>query len=402
MTTDCLPHQVHLVHEHPIPAVLLRLGRLLRIVRVLRSYKRMRDLILTIALMLPSILNVGLLLSILMYVYAILGRQLFAFLAGPEAGGGVNGGITEERNFQTFGSSLLVVFQVLTEDGWSKIMADAMLVEENGECVQALGNCGTLAAIPFFISFHLIGSYVLLNLVVASMLEVYSRLHRESRSLFSAHDLELFNRAWAILDPDASNFIFATEVPELLRLLGNKVLIAMPLVANSEGEGALPSTALPPVPFQLLQYNGMVTYQDVMVELVEHNYFKVNSELVDEAALRKVADSGFRRPLEPDEFPSPRSIERRKRHNERRKRRAPEAKARLSRLIALSVFMRGLRDRRLTGMPRGAPDSAPHSAPDSAPAASAAPAAAGTPPSANAVVPAAAPVAAPTPMLEEL
>ena len=400
MTTDCLPHQVHLVHEHPIPAVLLRLGRLLRIVRVLRSYKRMRDLILTIAWMLPSILNVGLLLSILMYVYAILGRQLFAFLAGPEAGGGVNGGITEERNFQTFGSSLLVVFQVLTEDGWSKIMADAMLVEENGECVQALGNCGTLAAIPFFISFHLIGSYVLLNLVVASMLEVYSRLHRESRSLFSALDLELFNRAWAILDPDATSFIFATEVPELLRLLGNKVPIAMPPVANPEGEGTLPSTALPAVPFQLLQYNGMVTYQDVMVELVEHNYFKVNSELVDEAALRKVADSGFRRPLEPDEFPSPRSIERRKRHNERRKRRAPEA--RLSRLIALSVFMRGLRDRRLTGMPRGAPDSAPLSAPDSAPAASAAPAAAGTPPSANAVVPAAAPVAAPTPMFEEL
>ena len=400
MTTDCLPHQVHLVHEHPIPAVLLRLGRLLRIVRVLRSYKRMRDLILTIAWMIPSILNVGLLLSILMYVYAILGRQLFAFLAGPEAGGGVNGGITEERNFQTFGSSLLVVFQVLTEDGWSKIMADAMLVEENGECVQALGNCGTLAAIPFFISFHLIGSYVLLNLVVASMLEVYSRLHRESRSLFSAHDLELFNRAWAILDPDATSFIFATEVPELLRLLGNKVPIAMPPVANPEGEGTLPSTALPAVPFQLLQYNGMVTYQDVMVELVEHNYFKVNSELVDEAALRKVADSGFRRPLEPDEFPSPRSIERRRRHNERRKRRAPEA--RVSRLTALSVFMRGLRDRRLTGMPRGAPDSAPHSAHDSAPAASAAPAAAGTPPSANAVVHTAAPVAAPTPMFEEL
>ena len=400
MTMDCLPHQVHLVHEHPIPAVLLRLGRLLRIVRVLRSYKRMRDLILTIAWMIPSILNVGLLLSILMYVYAILGRQLFAFLAGPEAGGGVNGGITEERNFQTFGSSLLVVFQVLTEDGWSKIMADAMLVEENGECVQALGNCGTLAAIPFFISFHLIGSYVLLNLVVASMLEVYSRLHRMSRSLFSELDLELFNRAWAILDPDATSFIFATEVPELLRLLGNKVPIAMPPVANPEGEGTLPSTALPAVPFQLLQYNGMVTYQDVMVELVEHNYFKVNSELVDEAALRKVADSGFRRPLEPDEFPSPRSIERRRRHNERRKRRAPEA--RVSRLTALSVFMRGLRDRRLTGMPRGAPDSAPHSAHDSAPAASAAPAAAGTPPSANAVVHAAAPVAAPTPMFEEL
>ena len=202
------------------------------------------------------------------------------------------------------------------------------------------------------------------------------------------------------MDPDATNFIFATEVPELLRLLGNKVPIAMPLVASSEGEGALHSTELPPVPFHLLQYNGMVTYQDVMVELVEHNYFKVNSELVDEAALRKVADSGFRRPLEPDEFPSPRSIERRKRHNERRKRRAPEA--RLSRLIALSVFMRGLRDRRLTGMPRGAPDSAPHSAPDSAPAAYAAPAAAGTPPSANAVVPAAALVAAPTPMFEEL
>ena len=400
MTTDCLPHQVHLVHEHPIPAVLLRLGRLLRIVRVLRSYKRMRDLILTIAWMIPSILNVGLLLSILMYVYAILGRQLFAFLAGPEAGGGVNGGITEERNFQTFGSSLLVVFQVLTEDGWSKIMADAMLVEKNGECVQALGNCGTLAAIPFFISFHLIGSYVLLNLVVASMLEVYSRLHRMSRSLFSELDLELFNRAWAILDPDATSFIFATEVPELLRLLGNKVPIAMPPVANPEGEGTLPSTALPAVPFQLLQYNGMVTYQDVMVELVEHNYFKVNSELVDEAALRKVADSGFRRPLEPDEFPSPRSIERRRRHNERRKRRAPEA--RVSRLTALSVFMRGLRDRRLTGMPRGAPDSAPHSAHDSAPAASAAPAAAGTPPSANAVVHTAAPVAAPTPMFEEL
>ena len=274
---------LHMILD-PMIMRIFRILRILLIVRVPRKFRRFRDLVLTVVYMLPSILNIGMLISILMYVYAILGRQLFARLAGPDAGGGANGGITNERNFQTLGSSLLIVSQVLTEDGWSKVMADCLLNDDerfSGMCSYEVGDCGSVVAVPYFISCHLLGSLVLLNILIASIIETYSALHRLKQNLLSPIDVEVFTRVWASCDPTASGFVLAAELPELLESL--RVPLAVPKCST---DGQRPTLSL-----QIPQYEGFVAYQDVLVWILEHNYFRANADNIDEAALRSIVDS---------------------------------------------------------------------------------------------------------------
>ena len=63
------------------------------------------------------------------------------------------------------------------------------------------------------------GSFVLLNLIVAVILENFATLHNSKPHLIAAADIELFVVAWADFDPDATNFIPTVELPALLLTL---------------------------------------------------------------------------------------------------------------------------------------------------------------------------------------
>ena len=145
-------------------------------------------------------------------MFSVLGVNLFTFVAEGEH-------LTEDRNFKTMGSTMLLLFQCLTGDDWSGLMTDAAVTEDSGTCSEHLGNCGSSAAIPFFISFQLIGSFVFLNLVVAVILENFSSLGSMRSDLVSASDLELFKEAWATFDPDANQKIPARHLPELVMMV---------------------------------------------------------------------------------------------------------------------------------------------------------------------------------------
>ena len=59
-------------------ALLIRSFRLLRIVRLLKRAKSLRVIFNTLIVTIPSLANVGGLLLLLLFIYAILGVQLFA------------------------------------------------------------------------------------------------------------------------------------------------------------------------------------------------------------------------------------------------------------------------------------------------------------------------------------
>ena len=69
-------------------------------------------------------LNIGALLFIIMFMYAVLGVTLFTFVARQD-------NLDHSRNFDTIGNAFLVLFQALTGDGWSNIMDDAMINESD-------------------------------------------------------------------------------------------------------------------------------------------------------------------------------------------------------------------------------------------------------------------------------
>ena len=101
-------------------------------------------------------MNVSALLGLLVFVYAVLGVHLFTFVRH-----GAN--IADDNNFDTLPQAALLLFQCLTGDGWAMFMVDASVSAETGRCSEAAGDCGSRLAVPYFVSFQIIGAFVFLN-----------------------------------------------------------------------------------------------------------------------------------------------------------------------------------------------------------------------------------------------
>ena len=67
---------------------------------------------------------------------------------------------------------------------------DAMVGPERGcDPNMVPTDCGSRSAIPFFISFVLIGAFILLNMIVAVVLDNFTALGEVSSNLVSASDI---------------------------------------------------------------------------------------------------------------------------------------------------------------------------------------------------------------------
>lgn len=78
--------------------------------------------------------------------------------------------IDDTANFDNFPFALLTLFRVATGDNWSDLMIACMI--QPPDCSREEGDCGTYAAVPYFLSFVLLITIVLLNLFTAVVIEV--------------------------------------------------------------------------------------------------------------------------------------------------------------------------------------------------------------------------------------
>ena len=85
-------------------AIVARLARLMRVTRLVSAFPELRLIIGTMVKSIPSMGHVIVLLSLLLYVYAVLGFHFFR-----EA---------DPAHWQTLGAALLTLFQMLTLEGW--------------------------------------------------------------------------------------------------------------------------------------------------------------------------------------------------------------------------------------------------------------------------------------------
>ena len=200
----------------PIPPTVLRVirvARVLRIVRLLKNLKGLRRLLLTLVFALPALANLAALFSLVLFMYAVLGVNMFTFVRQGEA-------LTKYSSFETFGGACLLLFQCLTGDGWSAIMDDCMINEERGCDPEASpSDCGTPLALPYFISFTIIGTFAYLNIVIAVILDHFSTLGSENPDLVSATDIADFSETWQLYDPGATGKIATSQLPALVQEL---------------------------------------------------------------------------------------------------------------------------------------------------------------------------------------
>jgi len=194
--------------------------RFLRIFRVIRHLHSVQILASTLLLAIPSILSVMALMMIWMFVYAGIGTQLFANVKYGET-------LNKDANFQSFTSSFLLLFQVITGEGWRQYMYDLMVTEPF--CVDdgsKTSDCGFPdGAVLYFVTYVIAMGYIFTNLFVAAILDhVTFGVLREDAVITPAH-LYDFQRVWSAFDPDATGFVGLHRVDELVHHLGAPLAI---------------------------------------------------------------------------------------------------------------------------------------------------------------------------------
>ena len=119
-----------------------RLARLLRVLRLISALPELRLIVSTLMRSIPSMINVIMLLSIIFYIYAVAGYHLFHDV--------------DPVHWRNLGISLLSLFRVVTLEDWTDIMYAALEVH--------------WWAWAYFVSFVVIGTFVVINLFIAVVL----------------------------------------------------------------------------------------------------------------------------------------------------------------------------------------------------------------------------------------
>uniref|UniRef100_A0A8B9CS34 Sodium channel protein n=1 Tax=Anser brachyrhynchus TaxID=132585 RepID=A0A8B9CS34_9AVES len=224
--------------EHFLPPTLfrvIRLARIGRILRLIRAAKGIRTLLFALMMSLPALFNIGLLLFLVMFIYAIFGVANFAYVKMED-------GIDDMFNFQTFANSMLCLFQITTSAGWDGLLSPLLNTGPpfcDPNVRGRVGECGKPAiGIIYFVSYIIISFLIVVNMYIAVILENFNAATEESTEPLGEDDFDIFYEIWEKFDPEATQFItfsalsdFADALAEPLRVpKPNKIeLIAMDL-----------------------------------------------------------------------------------------------------------------------------------------------------------------------------
>jgi len=120
-------------------AMIARLARLLRVIRLISTIPELRLIVSTLVRSVPSMFHVMTLMGVIFYIYAITGYQLFHE--------------HDPTHWRSLGISLLTLFRIVTLEDWTDVMYTAM------------------EFLPFawlyFLSFVVLGTFVVINLFIA-------------------------------------------------------------------------------------------------------------------------------------------------------------------------------------------------------------------------------------------
>ncbi|KAI1717746.1 ion transport protein [Ditylenchus destructor] len=227
-----------------------RLFRVMRLVKLLSRGEGIRTLLWTFMKSFQALPYVALLIVLLFFIYAVIGMQVFGKVALDD-----DTQIHRNNNFHTFPMAVLVLFRSATGEAWQEIMLSCS-ERDDVKCDPASDDykrdpnalCGVNFAYPYFISFFMLCSFLVINLFVAVIMDNFDYLTRDW-SILGPHHLEEFVRLWSEYDPDAKGRIKHLDVVTLLRKispplgfgklcphrLACKRLVSMNMPLNSDG-----------------------------------------------------------------------------------------------------------------------------------------------------------------------
>ncbi len=166
---NCFDFAIIILSLMPIAgqfSTIARLVRLLRITRLITKSTELRAIVSTLVHSIPSIFNILILLSILFFIYAIVGYHLFRNV--------------DPQHWSSFPTSATTLFQIITLEGWVDVMEPIIF------------NLGPIYWL-YFASFILVGTFIVINLFISVIVrkseEAYQQVQRESQIPLTQHEI---------------------------------------------------------------------------------------------------------------------------------------------------------------------------------------------------------------------
>ncbi|XP_021360506.1 sodium channel protein 1 brain-like isoform X2 [Mizuhopecten yessoensis] len=198
-----------------VSPTLLRVVRVFRIGRVLRlikAAKGIRKLLFALIISLPALLNIGALLFLVMYIFAIIGMSSFGNVK-------IEAPLDDTVNFQTFGNSFVLLLRLSTSAGWNDILEPLLIeppycdpdyiIRTDGTKVESTnGDCGTpWLAYFFMVAYILVVFLIVINMYIAVILENFNQAHEQEEVGVTEDDFDEFYVVWEKFDPLATQYI---------------------------------------------------------------------------------------------------------------------------------------------------------------------------------------------------
>ncbi|XP_071839372.1 sodium leak channel NALCN-like isoform X2 [Apostichopus japonicus] len=198
----------------------------LRFFSITGKHPTLKMLMMTIVVSVMKSLFIIIGLYLLIVFYAFTGVVLFGKVKYGEMLG-------RHANFKTALNAQAALFRIVTGEDWNKIMHDCMIspplcsTRKDGNYWET--DCGNATASLFYFgSFYVVIAYVVLNLLVAIIMENFSLFYsNEEDALLSYADIKNFQITWNMVDIHRKGVIPVSRVKFVLRLLRGRLEVDM-------------------------------------------------------------------------------------------------------------------------------------------------------------------------------
>eukprot|EP00746_Dinoflagellata_sp_MGD_P008476 gnl/MRDRNA2_/MRDRNA2_116976_c0_seq1.p1 gnl/MRDRNA2_/MRDRNA2_116976_c0~~gnl/MRDRNA2_/MRDRNA2_116976_c0_seq1.p1 ORF type:complete len:1680 (-),score=292.24 gnl/MRDRNA2_/MRDRNA2_116976_c0_seq1:144-4679(-) len=217
----------------------IRLFRIARLFRVVKFAKGLNRLFTAFILSIPKLLNVGMILVLLLFLFSVLGVTLFAKVK-------FEGTHDDYGNFRDLGRGFTTLIRSMTGEAWNEIMHslsknefyfmqilgdscyDSELMEVTEETYPTLEKkclidhpqmCGSPMAYVFFVLYTCLITFVILNLVIAVILEGFEESSTNEEADLVTHCID----NWGKYDP---NFTMLLPLKEVYKFVEEVALVS--------------------------------------------------------------------------------------------------------------------------------------------------------------------------------
>jgi len=288
----------------------------------------------TVVISIPALLNIGMLILLILFIYAVWCIEIFAKVnytpgnwgeQSPESwgsGGGTmapglgrkfnsdfyyspgasNYGdyINRHANFENFGMALLTLARCVTGESFNGIMHDLMAWEWGDNRLRCCPSCGpiidgedtdscgdTLFALITFLTFQMIMAYIVLSLAIGVILENFANVGSETKKI-TMEQLEEFREVWLKYDPKGTFVVPSHNLLAILQQLRKPLGIVgvEPAMTRSEMLKHLGKLDVP-------DHGGFIHFMETLTA-VSHNHAGVPVPLCD--TTKKIARLATRVP----------------------------------------------------------------------------------------------------------